>query len=68
MFASVTNQKAVILALSIVDCSAGPHLLRVLVKVKKIFAKRPGTLFVGFFLFCPNPCQSGLAWYVDVEQ
>jgi len=39
--ASITTQKAVMQALSIIDCPAEPHLLPVLVKVKKILAKRP---------------------------
>jgi len=41
--ASITSQKAAMQALSIfdcTDCSAEPHLLSVLVKVKKILTKR----------------------------
>jgi len=48
-------------ALSIIDCPVEPHLLPVLVKVKKILANVSTTL-------AWKPCQSvGLAWYVNVN-
>jgi len=41
IFASVTSQQTGMQALSTTDCPVEPRLLSVLVKVKKILAKRP---------------------------
>jgi len=40
-FALITSQKAEMQALSIINCAVEPHLLPILVKVKKILPKRP---------------------------
>jgi len=37
----IISQKAVMQALNSTDCSVEPHVLPVLMKVKKILAKRP---------------------------
>jgi len=36
IFASMTNRKAIMQVLSIIDCPAEPHLFPILVKVNKI--------------------------------
>jgi len=41
MVASITSQKVLVQALCIIDCPVELHLLPVLVKVKKLLAKRP---------------------------
>jgi len=62
-FASINSQKAVIQAFSIMEFPVEPHLLPVLVKVKKILANLPATLALK-----PMSSMSGPAWYVDVKQ
>jgi len=48
--ASVTSQKAVMQAFSIINCPAEPHFLPVLVKIKKVFCKTSQPRLHG------NPC------------
>jgi len=62
-FDSITSQKSVMQALSIIDCPVEPHLLPVLVKVKKIWQNVPATLTCK-----PMSVISGLAWYVDIKR
>jgi len=62
--ASITSQKPVMQAFSVLDCSVEPHLLIVLVKVKNFFWQNvPAT-----FVWKPVSVMSKLALYMDVKR
>jgi len=62
-FASVTSQKALMPALSIIECHVEPHFFRFPVKVKKLLSDVPATLAWKLM-----SVMLGLAWSVDIKR